>query len=100
MTKPKVQIVTASCTRRELELEQVRKYFIANGFELSQEAFETDPTVDYIVFSTCGFTQAAEDYGLSMIKKFEQVKKDGCKILVGGCLPKINADAVKKLFYI
>lgn len=94
----KIQLVTASCTRRELELEQVRKYLVANGYELSAQDFETDPTADYIILSTCGFTQAAEDYGLKMIEKFEKEKKPECEILVGGCLPKIHKEVVDGYF--
>jgi tRNA A37 methylthiotransferase MiaB len=43
-----------------------------------------------ILVSTCGFTQAAEDFGLKTIERIELEKKIGCEVIVGGCLPKIN----------
>lgn len=53
-----VQIITTSCNRRELEIEQVKAYFLGNGYNVSDSDFDTDPSADYILLSTCGFTHA------------------------------------------
>lgn len=96
----KIQIVSTSCNRRELELEQVKHFFEGNGNEVSNEDFETDKSADVIILSTCGFTQAAEDFGLKTLKRIENEKKPGCQVIVGGCLPKINPEVLMgyKLF--
>lgn len=49
-----VQIITTSCNRRELEVEQMRAFFVGNGYYVSDSDFETDRTADYILLSTCG----------------------------------------------
>ncbi|WP_101911331.1 hypothetical protein [Marasmitruncus massiliensis] len=86
----KVQIISTSCNRRELELEQVKAYFLGNDYMVSEDDFETDREADVILLSTCGFTRAAEDFGLQTLKRIESEKKKGCEVYVGGCLPKIN----------
>ena len=98
MSKGIVQIISLSCTRRELELEQLRLYFIANGYDVSEEDFKTDKIADYIIVSTCGFTKAAEDFGIKTIERLEKEKKNDCQILVGGCVPKIHREAVANYF--
>ena len=90
-----VQIITTSCNRRELEIEQVKAYFLGNGYNVSDSDFDTDPSADYILLSTCGFTQAAEDFALKTLDRIEAEKKPGCKVYVGGCLPKINGEVLK-----
>ncbi|WP_181592593.1 radical SAM protein [Paenibacillus sp. YN15] len=90
----KMQIIDTSCYRRRLELEQVRNYFEGNGYDLVQEDFEVDPSADVIFLSTCGFTQAAEDFGLRTLERIEQNRRRDCTLIVGGCLPKINPDSL------
>jgi MiaB/RimO family radical SAM methylthiotransferase len=90
----KVQIIETSCNRRELELEQVKNYFYANGYEISKKDFDTDTEADVILLSTCGFTQAAEDFALKTIKRIEKEMKPGTDIYIGGCLPKINKEVL------
>ena len=86
----KVQIIETSCNRRELEIEQVKNYFSGNGYVIAEEDYNVDRSADVIILSTCGFTQAAEDFGLKTLKTIENEKKPGARIIVGGCLPKIN----------
>jgi MiaB/RimO family radical SAM methylthiotransferase len=88
----KVQIIETSCNRRELEVEQVKNYFYANGYEISKKDFDTDIHADIIILSTCGFTQAAEDFALKTLKRIEKEMRPGTKIYIGGCLPKINKE--------
>lgn len=85
-----IQIISTSCNRRELELEQVKMYLVENGHTVSQEDFDTDVNADCIILSTCGFTQAAEDFAIKTLKRIDKEKKSGCRVIVGGCLPKIN----------
>ena len=89
-----VQIITTSCSRRDLELEQIRHFLVANGHELSQVDFETDKNADVIILSTCGFTQAAEDFGMKTLNRINNEKKEECEVIIGGCIPKINPEAV------
>ena len=73
----------------------MRTYFLRNGYAVSENDFDTDLDADYIILSTCGFTQAAEDFALKTLERIENEKKLGCKVLIGGCLPKINGTVVQ-----
>lgn len=90
-----VQIISTSCSRRDLELEQIRYFLVANGHILSDVDFEADTNADVIILSTCGFTQAAEDFGMKTLNRIIDEKKASCRIIVGGCIPKINPDVVE-----
>lgn len=94
----KAQIIVTSCSRRSLELEQVKNYLRGNGYELSSNDWMVDPEADLVLLSTCGFTQAAEDFGFETLRRIQETKKSGAKTVLGGCIPKINPDRVAKEF--
>ena len=71
----KMQIIETSCDRRKLELERVKNYYKSNGYDIARDDFELECDVDVILVSTCGFTQAAEDFSLKTIERLEKTKK-------------------------
>ncbi len=87
----KIQIITTSCTRRELEIEQMRTYFLRNGYAVSENDFDTDLDADYIILSTCGFTQAAEDFALKTLERIENEKNLAVKYLLEDVCLKLTA---------
>jgi tRNA A37 methylthiotransferase MiaB len=95
---PLAQIIDASCQRRDLELEQTKNFLIANGYSIAEEDWYTDRTADLILVSTCGFTEAAENCGFEKLKEIEAMKKPGAKVVLGGCIPKINPERVSQEF--
>lgn len=110
---PRVQIIEKSCHREGTKVERLRQFFEGNGYIISKTHHELDPTnkyafpmeeltidpdADLYVLTTCGFTQAIEDGdfdALAMIKKY---KREDAKIILGGCLTKINPERVEKEF--
>lgn len=94
----KAQIIVTSCSRRGLELEQVRQYLQANGYTLSSYDWEVDSSADLILLSTCGFTRPAEDYGFETLRRVQTAKKPGARVVLGGCIPRINPQRVKQEF--
>lgn len=90
----KMQIIETSCSRRHLELERVKHYFARNGYEISLDNFEVDKEADVILVSTCAFTQAAEDFSVKTFERVIREKKPSCKVMLGGCLPKINPNRI------
>lgn len=94
----KVQIWEISCNRRALEVAKIKNYFVANGCHVIWENKKVDSEADVIYFSTCAFTQTAEEYALNTLRLLEEEKKESCKIIIGGCLPKINLEPIKDYF--
>lgn len=70
----KAQIILTSCSRRGLEVEQIKNYLRGNGYTLSEEDWQVDPEADIILLSTCGFTQPAEDFGFETLHRIQRGK--------------------------
>lgn len=94
----KAQIVVTSCSRRELELEQMRDFLQGNGFAVSDDEWSVDRSADLIFLSTCGFTKAAEDFGFETLHRINREKKPSAEVVLCGCIPEINRVRVKAEF--
>ncbi len=92
------QIVVTSCSRRELELGQMRDFLAGNGLDVSDEDWFVDRSADLIFLSTCGFTQAAEDFGFETLHRIKREKKPSAQLVVCGCIPEINPARIKAEF--
>lgn len=92
------QIIITSCSRRSLEIEQVKQFLQGNGYTVVEDTWQVASQADLILISTCGFTQAAEDFGFATLRRVQVRKKPEAKILFGGCIPKINPERVQQEF--
>ena len=92
------QIVVTSCSRRELELEQMREFLRGNGFCVSADSWSVDKNADVIFLSTCGFTEAAEDFGFETLHRINRDKKPSAQVVLCGCIPEINPARVSAEF--
>lgn len=88
----KVYIYTTGCQRRYLDAQKIFNYFKING---GYEIVKSPGKADYIFFNTCAFKKEQEDFS---IKKIQEFKKYGKKLIVGGCLPKINEKRLAEIF--
>lgn len=92
------QIIITSCSRRGLEIEQLKSYLRGNGCHLLRDDWQVHPETDLILLSTCGFTQAAEDFGFETLQRLQATKKPGAQVIFGGCIPEINPRRVMAEF--
>jgi tRNA-2-methylthio-N6-dimethylallyladenosine synthase len=92
------QIILTSCSRRGLEIEQLKSYLQGNGYHLLRDDWNVHPETDLILLSTCGFTQAAEDFGFETLQRVQATKKPGARVVFGGCIPEINSARVRAVF--
>jgi len=77
---------TGRCYNRDLDTENIINYLKLNGY-----SFVSDMSrADYIYITTCAVSKEAEDLAIKSIKKVLKMKNKNSKIIVGGCLPKIN----------
>ena len=74
------------CSRRPLECGRYYDYFEANGWEYTS----SNADADLILVYTCGGFQKTEDQSLYTIERALKEKKDDAKLVVTGCLTKIN----------
>jgi tRNA A37 methylthiotransferase MiaB len=95
---PTAQIVITSCSRRELELAQMRDFLRGNDFQVVDDDWSVDRAADWIFLSTCGFTQAAEDFGFETLQRINREKKPSASVVLCGCIPEINPARVQAEF--
>lgn len=110
---PRVQIIEKSCHREGTKVERLREFFRGNGYVLSRTHHELDPTnkyafpmedlqidgdADLFVLTTCGFTQAIEDGDFAALAKINKYKRPDAKVILGGCLTKIDPARVAAEF--
>jgi tRNA A37 methylthiotransferase MiaB len=58
-----------------------------------------DPTqADMIVFWACGLTRQREKDSLMVIEKMKNKMKPGGRLIIWGCLPKINPEALSRIY--
>jgi len=82
----KVYVTTNGCEEGQLKSMHVQQFFTCNGFTLSKDHVEAD----IIIFFACGLTNQKEKHSLYMIRKLQAEKRNAAKLVVWGCLPKIN----------
>lgn len=84
-------ITSIGCIRRHLDCERIKNYFIANKVELTV----SPEKADYLFLSTCGLTKLHEDLSIDDILRFKRFKGE---VIVGGCLPAMNAKRINSVF--
>jgi len=92
------QIIITSCNRRELEIEHMRRFLRGNGHRVSDDDWSVDRSADLVFLSTCGFTQAAEDFGFETLHRINRQKAPSAEVVMCGCIPAINPRRVKNEF--
>lgn len=86
MSSKRVYIETNGCAVIRHDTQRYSKYFRLNGWKEIDNSREAD----LILMTTCGVTQSTENFALESISRIKKEKKKEAKLIVGGCLPKIN----------
>lgn len=80
------------CQISALEV-QTYKDFLKEEYNLVDNYMEAD----LIIFNSCGSFGTMQKNNLKFIKEMNANKKQGAKLLVTGCLPKIDQEAIEKI---
>ena len=83
--------VSMGCSRRPLECGRYYDYFVANGWDYTS----SNADADFILVYTCGGFQKTEDQSLFTIEQALKEKKQAAKLVVTGCLTKINKSVLQ-----
>jgi MiaB/RimO family radical SAM methylthiotransferase len=94
MKKAYLHATRHPCTENAMNLNLIRRWFEANSLEITKNPEQAD----IIIVSTCGFSQSQEDYEIDIIKEMGLKKKEGARLIVLGCLPKINKKRLEQVF--
>ncbi len=89
-TKPRIFFTTTFklCENNGYLSTQIQNFFTQNGFELVSGPEDSD----FVVITTCGFDQERENLSRAIIDDYVSEFGGRKKIIICGCLPKINPD--------
>ena len=93
MNKYKILLASAEilCKPNSILSSQIYNYLVSNNHQIVTDISDAD----YIIVNSCGFNSFREEYSVYLINKFLNVE-DGPRVIVVGCLIKINRDAISK----
>ncbi|MEJ2727542.1 MAG: MiaB/RimO family radical SAM methylthiotransferase [Deltaproteobacteria bacterium] len=86
-------LASAGCPRRAVDSQKIADYLEANNLVYTQDFKEAD----LIIVSTCAALKSREDLSKTAVSWYQKQKHQNAKIVVAGCLGKINPE-VKKEF--
>lgn len=84
-------IVSFGCSRRPLQCGRYHDYLVANGWRPVGSVEEAA----LILIYTCGGFQETEDRGLATIARVRAVKRESARLVITGCLLKINPSVLE-----
>ncbi len=85
----KVCVETYGCTMNQSDSDIIRAVLLDCGFELA-DAEEAD----VVVINSCGVIDYTER---KILKRAEELKRKGKKVVIAGCLPRISSRKVKEV---
>ena len=86
-------IFNTGCIRRALDSTRVHDYLIKNDWMLTDNI----AAADVAIVSTCGAVKDDEDLSLDALRYVARKKSEKTKVIIMGCLPKINPDSVRDI---
>jgi len=89
-----VFIYSNRCQRRKVDVALLEEYFKVNGWIISQHIGDAN----LVLVHTCAATGQSERNSLDSVVKADRLKKESAKLIVCGCLPKINKERLDTIF--
>jgi tRNA A37 methylthiotransferase MiaB len=87
-------VVDKSCYRRREELSLVRNFFLANHWTEAEQL----GVADLVVFFACSGLRFLADEKIRDLQETRAQLKPGAELIVGGCLPGMEADLLRQSF--
>jgi MiaB/RimO family radical SAM methylthiotransferase len=94
MTILKVYISTNGCEEAQLSSAYVEQFLRKNKVAVTKDPAEAD----LILFYACGLTKQSEKDSLMVIRSLKAKMKPSAKLLVWGCLSKINPQILSTIY--
>jgi tRNA A37 methylthiotransferase MiaB len=86
-------VTSNGCPENRIDCARVSSYLEANGWRIVD-----DPAAaDLILFNACGLVQNATERSLRIVKTLQSQARNGTDLMVWGCLPKIDPQALAEV---
>lgn len=89
----KCYVFNAGCIRRGLDAIRLKKYLEVNGWKSTG----SPRCADLVIIATCGVVKANEKNSLVAIEDALTHKAPDARVIITGCLPNINPEAIRRL---
>jgi MiaB/RimO family radical SAM methylthiotransferase len=90
----KIHVCTNGCIEGQISSSNLHRWFKNNGAVMVDDPAEAD----FVAFWACGLTKKREIDSLSLIGKIQGKMKPDSRLIVWGCLPKINSQELSKIY--
>ena len=85
-------VLACGCPESNIDSARVEKFLKENGWKTTSNFKKADLTI----FRACALTELEEEESLEIIRKIKTEKKGNARLIVWGCLPEINPEALKR----
>ena len=89
----KAYMFNTGCIRRGLDCTRMYQYLERNDWSFTRRV----RSADLIIISTCGTIKKNERLSLAAIKNISKKRPAHAKMVITGCLPKINPDSIREI---
>ena len=83
----------ARCTLNLVSSAMIYRYLTENGHHITDQVKEAD----FIIINTCGYHENQREASVALYKKYESAKKPDAKIILFGCMVKIDEERLRPL---
>lgn len=89
-----VFIATDGCPENRIDSARMQECFTNNGWTLAPDYRDAD----LILFNACAHTEDTEELSIRIIGEIKRTKKQDARLIVCGCLPKINEKRLREVY--
>ena len=90
----KVYFMSNACEEGRLNTARLKIYSKQAGFNCTNKLEQAD----LVMFYPCGHLNHNDSEAADIIKKINEHKKPSARLIVWGCLPKINPESIKEIY--
>lgn len=90
----KIYIESNGCSVVRHDTQRYAKYFRVNGWQ----EIDSARNADLVLLTTCAVVKNTEDFSILAIKRLKKEMEKNAKLIVSGCLPKINPERLSSEF--
>lgn len=87
-------VLTNGCPENRIDAACMQELLKKKGWSISDNPSNSD----LILFNACGLTKQMEDSGIRFINHLKSKQKSGSRLIVCGCLPRINPERLRSVY--
>jgi tRNA A37 methylthiotransferase MiaB len=92
--KKSVLVATNGCPENRLDCAEIEQVIVRSGLKITNRIDQAD----LVILNLCGLLDENEKKSLNLIRSVNKKKSAAAKVIVTGCLPKINRNSITTSF--